>query len=141
MTSDETDHRPRKDWERDLNASICAAVREQRLHLGILQATVAAELDLAESTYSRYETGQRVLSAAMLYMIALHLRQPLTAFVPPKLAAALPSSPKGVPSAGDASTPSPALTRVLQTLEQHPELIGSVEALLDEMVAPAPPAR
>jgi len=139
MNGDE--HRTRKHWERDLNAYICAAVREQRLTLGVLQAKVAAELDLAESTYSRYETGQRVLSAAMLCMIAVQLRQPLTAFVPPTLAAALPSSAKDVASHPNASAAAPALGRILQTLERHPELIESVEALLDEMVTSSPSAR
>jgi transcriptional regulator with XRE-family HTH domain len=119
--------------EAEINAQICAAARERRLDLGVLQAQLAAHLGMAESTFSRYESGQRTMSAALLCMIAAYLRQPLTAFLPHDLAI-----PVGLEIQGNLSSP---VRQVADVLEAHPELlppvIGLIETLLEELQAPA----
>lgn len=119
--------------EAELNARICAAARERRLDMGVLQAQLAAHLGMAESTFSRYESGQRSMSAALLCMIAAYLRLPLASFLPPDLA--LPQSPEAV------GEPSPPIQQVAALLQAHPELLppvlGLIETLLEELSAPA----
>lgn len=119
--------------ESALNAQICAAVREQRLNLGVLQAQLAAHLGLAESTFSRYESGQRTMSAAMLCMIADYLRQPITTFLPNQgTAAATPPTALSEP-----------VRHIAAILQHHPEtipaVIGLLETLLEEPDATAAP--
>lgn len=119
--------------EAALNAQICAAARERRLEMGILQAELAAHLGMAESTFSRYESGQRTMSAALLCMIAAYLRQPLAAFLPPDLP--LPQAPPPQASLG------PELQQVAAVLQSRPELLppvlGLIETLLEATQAPA----
>ncbi len=123
---------PRK-HEAELNAHICAAARERRLDMGVLQAQLAAHLGMAESTFSRYESGQRSMSAALLCMIAAYLRQPLTSFLPPDLTLSPPSDAR--------SSLSPPVQQVTALLQAHPELLppvlGLIETLLEESAAPA----
>lgn len=109
-----------KTRETVLNALICARVRDRRLDLGVLQSQVAEHLGLAHSTYSRYESGQRVLSAAMLALLAAYLRQPVSTFLP-----------------GGAEAPATdnrELRRVIEVLEQRPDLLPHVTGLLDTML-------
>lgn len=119
--------------EAELNAQICAAVRERRLDLGVLQAQLAAHLGMAESTFSRYESGQRTMSAALLCMIAAYLRQPLASFLPPELA--IPAAPEAQ------SSLSAAVREVAALLEAHPDLLppilGLIETLLEESHVPS----
>jgi transcriptional regulator with XRE-family HTH domain len=113
----------------DLNAQICAAARERRLEMGVLQAQLAAHLGMAESTFSRYESGQRTMSAALLCMIAAALRQPLSSFLPPGLA---------LPAAGDPQALSPAVQQVSAQLQAHPELLPSVLGLIETLLEQSP---
>jgi transcriptional regulator with XRE-family HTH domain len=109
-----------------LNTQICAAVREHRLNMGVLQTQLAAHVGLAESTFSRYETGQRTISAAMLCMIADYLSQPITAFLPPDLDLPAPPASTG--------TPSVPIQQVATLLERRPDLLPTVLSLLDTLV-------
>ena len=118
------------DWrarERNQNAAIAHSLREQRLTLGVLQAQVASHLGLAESTFSRHESGQRIVSAAMLCAIASYLRSPITSILPPEL----------VGSGITAATDDVGLTRIMQTLSSRPDLILLVEGLLETVLAEA----
>jgi transcriptional regulator with XRE-family HTH domain len=54
-----------------VNMLISESVRRHRLRLGFSQRQVEIALGLSESTFSRYESGQRTISAAMLYRIAI----------------------------------------------------------------------
>lgn len=116
-----------RDREAQLNAQICAAVRDRRLDLGVLQVQLASLLGMAESTFSRYETGQRTMSAAHLCMIAAYLRQPITAFLPPEA---------GFLVAPETPTGNQEIRRVATLLEAHPRLLpavlGLIETMLDE---------
>lgn len=111
--------------EARLNQQICTAIREQRLNLGVLQSQLAAHLGLAESTFSRYESGQRTLSAAMLCMISTYLRQPITAFLPPEIE--LLATPDPQPA-------NETLRHVTHILEQRPDLLPTVLGLLETMI-------
>jgi transcriptional regulator with XRE-family HTH domain len=115
-----------REREARINAQICAAVREHRLNMGLLQTQLAAHVGLAESTFSRYESGQRTLSAAMLCMIAGFLGQPITAFLPPDLK--LPAPP------ATTSAPSAPIHHVAALLEQRPNLLPAVLGLLETML-------
>ena len=116
-----------RDREAQLNAQICAAVRDRRLDRGVLQVQLASLLGMAESTFSRYETGQRTMSAAHLCMIAAYLRQPITVFLP---------SEAGLPAAPEARAGNQEIRRVVTLLEAHPGLLpavlGLIETMLDE---------
>ena len=114
----------------DLNAQICAAARERRLEMGVLQAQLAAHLGMAESTFSRYESGQRTMSAALLCRIAAYLRQPLSSFLPPGLV---------LPAARDPQAHlSPAVQQVSAQLQAHPELLPSVLGLIETLLEQSP---
>jgi len=128
-----TDRQPhaRRDREAALNAQICHIVREKRLDLGLLQAQVATHLSLAESTFSRYESGQRSMPAAMLCRIAAYLRQPITALVPPEFAGSTQ------PTASDVGAPEDDLRRITQTLRQRPDLTSTVIGLIETLLADA----
>ena len=128
-----TDRQPRerRDREAVLNAQICHIVREKRLDLGLLQAQVAAHLGLAESTFSRYESGQRIMPAAMLCRIAAYLRQPITALVPPEFVGG------AHPTANGAGAPGDDVRRITQVLQQHPDLTPTVIGLLETLLADA----
>jgi transcriptional regulator with XRE-family HTH domain len=126
-----TDRQPHERRDRDaaLNAQICNMVREKRLDLGLLQAQVATHLGLAESTFSRYESGQRIMSAAMLCRIAAYLRQPIAALVPAEFAGGAQRT------ASDVDTPDDDLRRITQTLRQRPDLTPTVVGLLETLLA------
>lgn len=115
-----------REREARLNAQICAAVREQRLNMGVLQAQVAAHVGLAESTFSRYESGQRTLSAAMLCMIAGYLGQPISAFLPSDLNLPAPSTSREAPSR--------PIQQVTDLLERRPDLLPSVLSLVETLL-------
>jgi transcriptional regulator with XRE-family HTH domain len=120
--------RERRDREAALNVEICHIVREKRLDLGLLQAQVATHLGLAESTFSRYESGQRTMPAAMLCRIAAYLRQPITALVPSEFAG-------GPHSATGDGAPEDDLRRIIQALRQRPDLTPTVVGLLETLLA------
>lgn len=126
-----TDRQPheRRDREAALNAQICRLVREKRLTLGLLQAQVATHLGLAESTFSRYESGQRIMPAAMLCRIAAYLRQPIAALIPPEFAGG------AHPLVSDAGASEDDLQQIIQTLRQRPDLTQTVIGLLETLLA------
>lgn len=120
--------RERRNREAELNAQICHIVREKRLDLGLLQAQVATHLNLAESTFSRYESGQRIMPAAMLCLIAAYLRQPITALVPQEFVGGTHLT------TSSADTPEDDVQRITQILRQHPDLTSTVVGLLETLL-------
>jgi transcriptional regulator with XRE-family HTH domain len=120
---------PNRAREARINAQICAAMREHRLNMGVLQAQLATHLGLAESTFSRYESGQRTLSAAMLCMIADYLHQPITAFLPPDMNLPAPIANTAAPSA--------PIQQIVDLLGQRPDLLPAVLGLLETLLEEA----
>jgi|KBSSwiStaDraftv2_1062776.scaffolds.fasta_scaffold1375286_2 transcriptional regulator with XRE-family HTH domain len=129
MTSSQP--RERRARKAELNAQICQRVREKRLDLGLLQAQVAAHLGLAESTFSRYESGQRSMTAAMLCQIAAYLRLPISMLVPEEFAGG------ARPTATGPGVPEEELRQIIQALQQHPDLTPAVVGLLETLLADA----
>ncbi|MBX0328791.1 helix-turn-helix domain-containing protein [Oscillochloris sp. ZM17-4] len=68
--------------ESTLNAQISEHIRIARLRRGLSQRQMEVALGMAESTFSRYESGQRVISAASLCRIAAVLNLPTSDFLP-----------------------------------------------------------
>lgn len=56
--------------EAALNLQISEQIRAARLRRGLSQRQMEVALGMAESTFSRYESGQRMISAAALCRIA-----------------------------------------------------------------------
>ncbi len=109
-----------------INQRIGAAIRAARGRRGIKQDELAPRLGVGRATLARYETGQRALSAAMLVQICQVFNESLDSLLP------------GLTSTGSAPAvpPLPApLQRIVQQLQQHPELIPTVEDLLETMGA------
>ncbi len=69
--------------ESDLNAQISEQIRAARLRRGLSQRQIELALGMAESTFSRYESGQRMISAATLCRIAAVLGVAPSDFLPP----------------------------------------------------------
>jgi DNA-binding transcriptional regulator YiaG len=65
-----------------LNTHISDHIRAARLRLGLSQRQIEIALGMAESTFSRYESGQRVISAAALCRIAAVLKLPPSDLLP-----------------------------------------------------------
>gem|GEM_PF-6925234 len=68
--------------EAALNAYISEQIRAARLRVGLSQRQIELALGMAESTFSRYESGQRMISAAALCRIAAVLNMTPSAFLP-----------------------------------------------------------
>ena len=71
--------------EASLNAQISGRVRAARLGRGLSQREVELALGMSESTFSRYESGQRTISAAALCRIAAVLNVPVSTLLPTDL--------------------------------------------------------
>ena len=106
--------------ESDLNTRIGAAVRAARLARGVTQDDLARLLEVDRTMISRYERGLRTLSAPALLHIFHYLEYSLNTL------------DLGAPSGdtGSAALPEP-IQRIVQMLQRHPELIGTVEDVLE----------
>ena len=109
--------------DQDLNARIGAAIRAARLARGVTQDDLAQLLQVDRTMISRYERGLRTLSAPALLQIFHYLEYSLGTF------------DLGTYADQPAATTSPAIPesvqRIGQMLQAHPELIGTVEDVLE----------
>ncbi len=101
--------------ESEVGAYVSRRVRDLRLACAMTQEDLAGILGVKRESLSRYERGERTITIALLLDIAMALGQPVTAL--------LPSTP------GDCPLPT-ALTAISATLDERPDLIPHVHALL-----------
>ena len=106
---------PRRQREETVGAYVAGRVRELRLAHAITQEELAAVLGVKRESMSRYESGERAITIALLLDIAAALRQPLSAFLPP------------------GQLEEPALGEIVTVLRARPDLIASVQDLLAVM--------
>jgi transcriptional regulator with XRE-family HTH domain len=93
---------------------VARRVRELRLAHLITQEELAARLGVKRESMSRYESGERAISIALLIDIAAALGQPVSGFLP-------------APARGDEEGP---LAEIITALHDRPDLIPSVQDLL-----------
>lgn len=106
------------------NQRIGDAVRAARMSRGVTQEDLAKMLGVDRVTVARYELGLRTLTAPTLLTIFEYLEAPLHG-----LDGAQPKQ-----SSPAIRSFSPALQHIVTLLEQHPDLIPSVQELLDTML-------
>lgn len=97
---------------------VARRVRDLRLGRAVTQEELALVLGVKRESMSRYESGERAITIALLLEIAAALEQPVTAF--------LPIAP------GDSPLPAP-LNAIVMALRAHPDLIPSVQDLIAAM--------
>lgn len=107
-----------------LNRSIGEAVRAARMSRGVTQEELATVLGVDRVTVARYEGGLRTLTAPTLFTIFEYLEVPLNGLNGGDL----------THKAGYTHAVSPALQQVVTLLEQRPDLVPSVQELLDTML-------
>jgi transcriptional regulator with XRE-family HTH domain len=104
----------RRPRDQQVVGHVARRVRDLRLARAVTQEELAAYLGVKRESMSRYESGERAISIAMLLDIAEALEQPVSAFLP-----------------GPAAGPQPAqLAEIVAALRAQPDLIPSVQDLL-----------
>jgi transcriptional regulator with XRE-family HTH domain len=93
---------------------VARRVRDLRLARLVTQEELAATLGVKRESLSRYESGERAISIALLLDIAAALEQPVAAFLPP----AAGGQPEG------------QIAEIVAALQGRPDLIPSVQDLL-----------
>lgn len=110
--------------EQDLNRRIGAALREARLSRGVTQDDLARLLQVDRTMISRYERGSRTLSAPALLSVFHYLEY------------SLGTLDLGTYAERAASAPLPeAIQRIVEMLQQRPDLIGTVEDVLETFLS------
>ncbi|MDP9314414.1 MAG: helix-turn-helix domain-containing protein [Chloroflexota bacterium] len=112
--------------EAELNIRVGAAIRVARLSRGVTQDDLGKLLGVDRTMISRYERGLRTLSAPALLTIFQYLEYPL-----PTLEG---SSLQLHDSEISPSLP-PALESILAKLRQRPDLIPTVEEVLETFLS------
>ena len=108
-----------------LNKTIGAALRDARLARGVTQEELARAFGVDRVTIARYEQGTRTLSAPALLQLLSFLGQPVS------LGQGQPSVAKGpIPRTVQAD---PALERLVAVMQERPELVATVEELLETL--------
>jgi len=74
---------PRRRREAEVGAYVASRLRELRQARAMTQGELAALLGVKRESISRYESGARAVTVALLLDIAIALGQPLEAFLPP----------------------------------------------------------
>jgi transcriptional regulator with XRE-family HTH domain len=92
---------------------------------GVTQEELAKILGVDRVTVARYELGMRTLTVPTLFTILEYLEIPMPGLQVEELG----QNRKAVTGAA-----SPAVQRIVQTLEKRPDLLPSVEELLDTML-------
>lgn len=112
--------------EVELNMRIGAAIRAARLSRGVTQDDLGKLLGVDRTMISRYERGLRTLSAPALLTIFQYLEFPLPAL-----------DGNGLLQHDSASrtTLPPAVESILAKLRQRPDLIPTVEDILETFVS------
>ena len=110
--------------EQDLNQRIGGAMRSARLSRGVTQDDLAQLLQVDRTMISRYERGTRTLSAPALLAVFHYLEY------------SLGTLDLGTYAETAASAPLPeAIQRIVAMLQQRPELIGTVEDVLETFLS------
>lgn len=105
----------RRQREEEVGPQVARRVRDLRLARAVTQEELAAVLGVKRESMSRYESGERAITIALLLDIAAALEHPVTAFLP----------------GGEASaTAGNSLDEVTAALTARPDLIPSVLDLL-----------
>lgn len=113
--------------EQDLNQRIGAALREARLSRGVTQDDLARLLQVDRTMISRYERGSRTLSAPALLSAFHYLKYSLST---------LDLRIYNDSSSSMSSAPLPdSIQRIVAMLQQRPELIGTVEDVLETFLS------
>jgi transcriptional regulator with XRE-family HTH domain len=95
-----------------VGAYVARRVRDLRLARALTQEELAAALGVKRESVSRYESGERAITIALLLDIAAALGEPLAAFLPPEPPAAEP------------------LAEIVAALRGRPDLIPDLRTLL-----------
>lgn len=104
---------PRSDREGEVARHVARRVRDLRLQSAVTQEELAEALGVKRESMSRYESGERAITIALLLDIAAALGRPISALLP-----------DGDPPTGDATD------AIVATLRARPDLIPSVQDLL-----------
>jgi transcriptional regulator with XRE-family HTH domain len=105
----------RRHREEEVGLQIARRVRDLRLARAVTQEELAAVLGVKRESMSRYESGERTITIALLLDIAAALEQPVTTFLP----------------GGEGNgTTNGVLAEVTAALQERPDLIPSVLDLL-----------
>jgi transcriptional regulator with XRE-family HTH domain len=113
--------------EQSLNRRIGTALREARLSRGVTQDDLAQLLRVDRTMISRYERGSRTLSAPALLSVFHYLEYSLETLDLGKHA-------DNHASADSAPLPE-SIQRIAAMLQQRPELIGTVEDVLETFLS------
>lgn len=105
----------RRGREESVADYVARRVRSLRLAQAMTQEELATILGVKRESMSRYESGERAITIALLLDIAAALEQPVAAFLPVEQAQ------------------SPPLAEIITTLQARPDLIPSVQDLLAVM--------
>lgn len=108
--------------DRTLDVQLGAVIRQARLARGVTQDDLARLLGVDRTMVSRYERGLRTLSAPALVQIFRYLQYPLTSI-------------DGLVATTAAPTANEPLRRIVEMLTQRPDLIPTVEDVLDTFLA------
>lgn len=104
----------RRQREAEVEGQVARRVRDLRLARAVTQEELAAIIGVKRESMSRYESGERAITIALLLDIAAALEQPITAFLPGR----------------EAGAPPDAAAEVAAALRERPDLIPSVLDLL-----------
>lgn len=105
----------RRQREQRVGAYIAHRVRSLRFAQAMTQEELATILGVKRESMSRYESGERTITIALLLDIAVALEHPIAAFLPP------------------GGQEEPHLAEIIAALRARPNLIPSVQNLLAVM--------
>mgnify|MGYP002779797223 CR=1 FL=1 len=115
--------------EAEVGAYVARRVRELRLARVTTQEELAAMVGVKRESMSRYESGERAITIALLLDIAAALEHPVEAFLPGHAGDHRAGAPR-TPDPGLGSAPGVSLAEVVAMLRQRPDLVPSVLDLL-----------
>jgi transcriptional regulator with XRE-family HTH domain len=108
-----------------LNQTIGAALRDARMTRGVTQEELARAFGVDRVTIARYERGARTMSAPALLQMLSFLGRPLSLDHP---------QPSAVPRRSHHTVQAdPALERLIRVLQERPDLVATVEELLETL--------
>lgn len=110
--------------QRSISDLIGTALREARLARGVTQEQLAQAFSVDRVTIARYERGARMISAATLMEMLAFLGRPV----------ALPGESTTI-SPNPGASGDPSIERLVRVLERRPDLIATVQDLLETLGA------
>lgn len=111
--------------QQTLNQEIGAAIRDARMARGVTQEELARAFGVDRVTIARYERGTRTVSAPTLLQLLSFLGRDLP------LGTAQPSLPPEIPAR--VRPADPLVDRVVQVLQERPELAATVKDLFETL--------